>query len=284
MEIITAKTAGFCFGVEKAVDTAFQAADEYLAQNVPVYTFGQIIHNEAVTKDLSDKGVNIINDVSELKNIPHSAIVIRSHGVERSIYEEIERCGHMIIDATCPFVKHIHDIVNDKSKTGYVVIVGDAGHPEVLGTKGWCNSTPGIVSAAEDIEKLPLYDGEVTIVGQTTFSLQKFEYLVELLKVKYYNTNVCKTICNATEVRQKETMELAQRCDAMIVVGGKNSSNTQKLYDICRQFCENTYYIQEPSDLDNADFGSAVRVGITAGASTPNNIIREVQNHVRGQF
>ena len=234
MIVKVAKNAGFCFGVKKAVDKAFEVSKEYKELGVPVYTYGQIIHNETVIADLEQEGVKIIETPEEIEKLSEkSVIIIRSHGVAKSIYDLINENGHMLIDATCPFVSHIHDIVEKESENGEIIIIGNHNHAEVEGKKGWCQREPYVVSDEEDIDGLPAFgEDKVTIVAQTTFNLKKFEYLVELLTKKYYNVNVCRTICNATEIRQKETAELASEVDAMLVIGGKNSSNTQKLFEI----------------------------------------------------
>ena len=279
MEVILAEKAGFCFGVKRAVDTAFEQADK--ASNA-VFTFGPIIHNEDVTEKLALKGVNVINSIEELDNLPeNSSIIIRSHGVGEDIFESIKSRGFSIVDATCPFVNNIHKIVRERSEAGdEILIVGNPGHAEVEGTIGWSRRKPYVINSVEDIEALPesLKNASITVVAQTTYSLKKFQELVAELQDRYYNVNVCKTICNATEERQKEAQRLASSVDSMIVIGGKNSSNTQKLYEISKQQCNNTYYIQTLVDLDLTVFESASRVGITAGASTPNYIIKEVQD------
>ena len=279
MEVILAEKAGFCFGVKRAVDTAFEQADK--ASNA-VFTFGPIIHNEDVTEKLALKGVNVINSIEELDNLPeNSSIIIRSHGVGEDIFESIKSRGFSIVDATCPFVNNIHKIVRERSEAGdEILIIGNPGHAEVEGTIGWSRQKPYVINSVEDIEALPdsLKNASITVVAQTTYSLKKFQELVAELQDRYYNVNVCKTICNATEERQKEAQRLASSVDSMIVIGGKNSSNTQKLYEISKQQCNNTYYIQTLVDLDLTVFESASRVGITAGASTPNYIIKEVQD------
>ena len=279
MEVILAEKAGFCFGVKRAVDTAFEQADK--ASNA-VFTFGPIIHNEDVTEKLALKGVNVINSIEELDNLPeNSSIIIRSHGVGEDIFESIKSRGFSIVDATCPFVNNIHKIVRERSEAGdEILIIGNPGHAEVEGTIGWSRRKPYVINSVEDIEALPdsLKNASITVVAQTTYSLKKFQELVAELQDRYYNVNVCKTICNATEERQKEAQRLASSVDSMIVIGGKNSSNTQKLYEISKQQCNNTYYIQTLVDLDLTVFESASRVGITAGASTPNYIIKEVQD------
>ena len=279
MEVILAEKAGFCFGVKRAVDTAFEQADK--ASNA-VFTFGPIIHNEDVTEKLALKGVNVINSIEELDKLPkNSSIIIRSHGVGEDIFESIKSRGFSIVDATCPFVNNIHKIVRERSEAGdEILIIGNPGHAEVEGTIGWSRRKPYVINSVEDIEALPdsLKNASITVVAQTTYSLKKFQELVAELQDRYYNVNVCKTICNATEERQKEAQRLASSVDSMIVIGGKNSSNTQKLYEISKQQCNNTYYIQTLVDLDLTVFESASRVGITAGASTPNYIIKEVQD------
>ncbi|MBR6171613.1 MAG: bifunctional 4-hydroxy-3-methylbut-2-enyl diphosphate reductase/30S ribosomal protein S1 [Eubacterium sp.] len=285
MEVILAKKAGFCFGVKRAVDMAYAEAEKNIetpdADRIPVYTYGPIIHNEEVTGDLERKGVRCVNDLDELVNMPPSVVIIRSHGIGRKEYEQLKEAGHRIVDATCPFVGNIHRIVRESSEKGdVIIIVGDPGHAEVEGIRDWCAVKPFIIQTEEEISSLPDFEGkQITVVSQTTFHLKKFEKIVVLLKEKYYNNiRVCQTICNATEERQTETREIASRVDAMIVIGGKHSSNTQKLADISRQACENTYYIQTLDDLDLTAFESVRRVGITAGASTPSNIIKEVHD------
>ncbi len=286
-EIILAKTAGFCFGVKRAVDTVYEQVNEVKATDTIVYTYGPIIHNEEVVKDLESKGVKIIPDEETLKKLVNTPadndkikVIIRSHGVGKSIYFLTEKSHIEIIDATCPFVKKIHKIVSEESNKGSVIIIaGDENHPEVQGIIGWCENTPFVVDSIEKAEKLTLEaDKNIVIVSQTTFNSIKFKDLVEFFRKKYYNVCVYNTICNATDERQKEAKELAACVDAMVVIGGKNSSNTQKLYEISKKECKNTYYIQTLVDLDLTVIESAKRVGITAGASTPNHIIKEVQD------
>ncbi len=287
MEVILAKTAGFCFGVKRAVDMAYKEAEDRAGR---VYTYGPIIHNEEVVRSLSESGVQVIEGKDQMKDLaPGSRLIIRSHGVSKEIFEEAKALGINVVDATCPFVSNIHKIVSEKSAEGdVIIIIGNPGHAEVEGTIGWINGDYYVVSNEEDIDSLPdMTERKITVVAQTTFSLKKFQELVAILQDKYYNVYVCKTICNATEERQKEAEELAKTVDAMIVIGGRNSSNTQKLYEICKQQCNNTYYIQTLVNLDLTAFESAFkfdgRVGITAGASTPNYIIKEVQNSMSEQ-
>lgn len=276
MEIMLAETAGFCFGVKRAVDTVYQEVE----QNAPVYTYGPIIHNEEVVNDLQQRGVRVLHDFEELKQIHTGSVVIRSHGVEKQVYDRIQEQGLKLVDATCPFVLKIHKIVREESEKGNrILIIGSNDHPEVEGIKGWCKTEPIVVEQEEDIDFIDLAPGEkLVIVSQTTFNNKKFQDLVEIISKKGYDICAYNTICNATEARQKETAQLAKEADAMIVIGGKNSSNTQKLYAISKNECANTYYIQTLVDLDLTAFESVSRVGITAGASTPNNIIKEVHD------
>ena len=276
MEITLAKTAGFCFGVKRAVDTVYQEVEKHNK----VYTYGPIIHNEEVVNDLQKRGVQVIHSIDELKQISSGSIVIRSHGVEKQVYDIIEQQGLELVDATCPFVLKIHKIVREESEKGNrIVIIGNNEHPEVEGIKGWCKTKPFVVENSEDIEAIDINPEEkLVIVSQTTFNNKKFQELVEIISKKGYDSIACNTICNATEARQKETAQIAGEVDAMIVIGGKNSSNTQKLYAISKNECANTYYIQTLVDLDLTAFESVSRVGITAGASTPNNIIKEVHD------
>ena len=251
-----------------------------------IYTYGPIIHNEEVVKDLASKGVEVIESEEELSALKEGTVVVRSHGVPRRIYDLIERNGLECIDATCPFVKRIHNIVEKESREGkQIVIIGNPGHPEVEGIMGW-SDTPAIVaeSAPEAENSGADRHKSLCIVSQTTFNYNKFQELVEIFQKKGYNVNVVNTICNATEERQTETGRIAARVDVMIVIGGKNSSNTRKLYEICREKCEATYFIQTLEDLHLELPKTAALVGITAGASTPNNIIEEVQNYVRINF
>ena len=280
MEVIVAKTAGFCFGVERAVN---QVYDQIKHGSGQIYTLGPIIHNEEVVRDLEKKGVKVLNSENEISALTEGTVIIRSHGVGKHIYDMLKAQGVQIVDATCPFVKKIHRIVQEQNLQGRrVIIIGDETHPEVEGIKGWGDARTMVVKNEEQMEKLPSFTGEkLCIVSQTTFNYNKFKELVEILEKKSYDVSVLNTICNATKERQTEAQSIAETVDAMIVIGDKHSSNTQKLFEICRKACNNTYYIQTLGDLDLNQLGSVETVGITAGASTPNNIIEEVQNNVR---
>ena len=283
MEVIVAKTAGFCFGVKRAVE---QVYEQIAKAEKPVYTYGPIIHNEFVVKDLEKKGVCVLNTEEELSALTDGIVVIRSHGVGKHIYDLLEAHHITVVDATCPFVKKIHRIVEKQTAEGRrVIIIGSPEHPEVQGIRGWGNDTTMVVEKPEQIDDLPLSKEEkLCIVSQTTFNYKKFQDLVEKFEKKGYDILVLNTICNATQERQVEAERIASQVDAMIVIGGKNSSNTRKLYEICQKECKDTYYIQTLDDLNPESVNSVRSVGITAGASTPKKIIEEVHTDVRIKF
>ena len=283
MEVIVAKTAGFCFVVKRAVEQVYEQIEK---ADRPVYTFGPIIHNEQVVEDLAQKGVRVIDTEEELEAVRDAIVIIRSHGVGKHIYDLLERNGVTVVDATCPFVKKIHRIVQEQQAAGRrVIIVGNPEHPEVQGIRGWGNEGTLVVETADQIENLPVSTKDkLCIVAQTTFNYNKFQDLVEKFEKKGYDILVLNTICNATQERQVEAKQIAASVDAMIVIGGQSSSNTRKLYEICSSECENTYFIQTLDDLDLQSVSSVRSVGITAGASTPNYIIEEVHTNVRVKF
>lgn len=279
MEIKVAKSAGFCFGVKRAVELA-----EKLALNgKKVYTYGEIIHNESVVRKLESKGVTVINNLDELKNLEKGTVIIRSHGISESDYNKILKSGMSVEDATCPFVKKIHRLIRKYSEDAdnQIIIIGSEKHPEVVGIKSYSLTKPIIFENIDDVktytENKKNFNRTHVFLVQTTFDLNKFQDIVEIFSKKGYHSIVLNTICNATSVRQHETDCLSKEVDAMIVVGGKHSSNTQKLYDICIKNCVDTYYIQAFEDLNREKLRFFRCVGITAGASTPNNIIEEVR-------
>ena len=288
MKVKVAETAGFCFGVKRAVDKVYQLIEEGIH---PIYTLGPIIHNEEVVSDLAERGVAVIEE-KDLASLSGGTVVIRSHGVGKQIYQELREYHLDYVDVTCPFVLKIHRIVEKESLAGkHIIIFGDPDHPEVRGICGWCEGSYTVLKNREETENFtPPAEKDVCVVSQTTFNYNKFKELVEILcKKRYYNSvlnmsNILNTICNATEERQKEAQNIAGEVDTMLVIGGKHSSNTQKLFEICKEECGNTYYIQTPVDLDSEMFHHSSYVGITAGASTPKKIIEEVQEHVRIEF
>ena len=289
MEVKVAKTAGFCFGVQRAVDKVYELIGSWPDR---LFTLGPIIHNEEVVNDLEKKGVRVASE-DDLRTLPEgSTVVIRSHGVGKEVYDHLEEYGLSYVDVTCPFVLKIHRIVEKESRAGaHIVIIGDPDHPEVVGICGWCMGPYTVIRTEQDaLDFVFPIDKNICIVSQTTFNYNKFKDLVEILREKRYDNtvlnilNILNTICNATEERQREAKSIAGEVDTMLVVGGRHSSNTQKLFEICKKECKNTYYIQTPVDLDSDMFQCSSYVGITAGASTPKKIIEEVQEHVRIKF
>ena len=284
-ELTIAKSAGFCFGVTRAVNMVYEAIEK---ENVPIYTYGPIIHNDEVVKDMEKNGVTVINDLDELPSHEKGVMIIRSHCISKAEYYRIKSCGFEVLNATCPFVSKIHRYVEDYSSKGYdIIIVGSPKHPEVCGIKGWadekCHVT--IINSPEDAENyMKNSTKKLCIVSQTTFNYNKFQDIVEIIAKKGYDITVLNTICNATEVRQTEARKVAQCSDVMIVIGDRHSSNTQKLFEICKNECKNTYYIQTSDEMDYTQIRSNNNVGITAGASTPNNIIEEVSKNVRNEL
>ncbi len=283
MEIKLAQTAGFCFGVQRAVDTVHTQIKE---GSGPIYTYGPIVHNETVVKELEEKGVRVLNTEEDLLNLKEGTVIIRAHGVGKHIYDLLENKGICLVDATCPFVRKIHRIVRKEGTEGRkILIIGNARHPEVEGIRGWCRTSSFVVESIEEAQNFRVEAGEkLCVVSQTTFNYKKFKDIVEIISKKGYDIIVLNTICSATEERQTEARQIASAADAMIVIGGRHSSNTQKLFEICKKECENTYHIQSLEDLDLKTSQSIRCVGITAGASTPKKIIEEVQKHVRIKF
>ncbi|WDC83821.1 4-hydroxy-3-methylbut-2-enyl diphosphate reductase [Caloramator sp. mosi_1] len=273
MEILVAKTAGFCFGVKKAIEKAFNENGER------IFTYGPIIHNKQVVDELKNRGIDVIENLDNIQ--PNDKIIIRSHGISKSEYEKIEQSGAIIVDATCPYVKHIHKIVEQKYNDGYkIVIVGDENHPEVKGINGWCKNTAIIINDIEDLNKVDKNIGKICIVAQTTFNQNKW-YKISAELIKYAKEIlIYNTICSATDERQNEAIELSKKVDIMIVIGGKNSSNSRKLYEICSDNCKKAIFIEDENELDLEEIKSAQRVGITAGASTPEYTIKAVIDKV----
>ena len=346
-EIIVAKTAGFCFGVNRAVNMVTSEMDK----PGKVYTYGPIVHNEVVTEKLSEGGVSILNSLEDARaaavtdavfrtktssegrfalacpeeerlctkygpencdsagevsdgrfasprpseevfgrnteaegcECGRNTVVIRAHGVSADVEDELKKLGYNVVDATCPFVRKIHEIVARENSEGRrVIIVGNPNHPEVQGIAGRGSVENVVIESFEDFEKLKLpLDKSYSLVAQTTFNYEKLNEIIDKLKILQYDIRCFNTVCNATHERQREAAEIAGRVDAMIVIGSRNSSNTRKLYEICKEKCDVTVLIQDVDDLTCEDYHSVNSVGITAGASTPKHIIEEVQTYVR---
>lgn len=274
MKITVAKTAGFCFGVNRAVETVNRLLDE----GETVWTLGPIIHNPQTLDSLAARGVRIAETPAEARG---GVLVIRSHGVARSVLEEAERAGVRTVDATCPFVAKIHRLVQEASREGrFVLIAGDEKHPEVRGIVGHCEGDCFVFSGAEELDSFSqkrkdLHGCPICVVSQTTFSLSEWKNCLKIVKRVYTNAAIFDTICNATANRQSEAQALSRVCDAMIIVGGRQSSNTAKLYDVCRRNCA-SYFVEDARELPLDALRGADSIGITAGASTPASIIKEV--------
>lgn len=275
--IKVAETAGFCFGVDRAVQLVYRL----LREGNRVCTLGPIIHNPQVVEDLAQKGARTVLDIDEVTD--GEILVIRSHGVPKETMEEIQTKGIPCYDATCPFVAKIHNIVARESEQGAIVLIcGDTAHPEVIGIRGYISGISHVISTPEDFEQLqqnhPEYSNKkVILVAQTTFNETLWKSLVEIAKKAYTNAAIFDTICSATTQRQHEAVALAKESDYMIVIGGKQSSNTLKLKEICEHFCD-TDLIETAVELDKGKLACAARIGVTAGASTPADIIKEVRN------
>ena len=275
MQITLAKTAGFCFGVNRAVNMLY----DLVAEGVNVCTLGPIIHNPQVIEDLQNRGVNIIENIEEAIN--DKKVVIRTHGVERDILEYCEENNLDYIDATCPFVKKIHKIVQKNSSESLpVLIAGDKKHPEVVGIKSYCAGECYVFNSADELENIfnqHSFNEEkpFIVVSQTTFSIKEWKKCVKKINLHYTNAIIFDTICSATEERQAEALLLSQKNDMMIIIGGRTSSNTAKLKAVCEPNCP-TYLIETAKELLDIAFCDVQSIGVTAGASTPDSIIKEV--------
>ena len=279
MKIILAKSAGFCFGVNRAVTIV----NNLLEEGKKVTTLGPIIHNPHMVAELAERDVEIADTPNDLSSMDRT-LVIRSHGVPQSVIDEIEQKGISYENATCPFVSKIHQIVKDNSREGKVVLIaGDENHPEVQGIVGHCEGEHYIFKNYEDLGKLlkkleNIENISICVVAQTTYDVKEWKNCLKLLKKVYTNAKIFDTICSATSIRQSEAEELASISDIMVVIGGRQSSNTAKLFSVCKSNCERTYLIESAAELDDIALIDADIIGITAGASTPARIIKEVFN------
>lgn len=275
MEILLAKNAGFCFGVKNAMERALKASEE--EKNVK--TLGPIIHNPDAVKLLEDKGVFTLNSIDEVRE--DNTIIIRSHGIGKDEYEILKSRAMKVIDATCPYVKNIHNIVEKNYKSGYtIVIIGDSEHPEVKGINGWCDNKAIILKDIDEVDEDNFKNQRVCVVSQTTFNAKKWHEIACKIISFTKEALIINTICSATEIRQKETEDISKKVDLMIVIGGKNSSNTRKLYDISKENCSNVILIENAKELDMEKIKQFDKIGITAGASTPQFVIEEVMNNL----
>lgn len=274
MKIKVAKSAGFCWGVKRAVNMAVDSVKKAKGRAL---CLGELIHNKREIERLKNLGMVFIEDMNDLKK--GDTVVIRSHGVSPKVLEFLKRKGVEIVDATCPFVKDVHEKAMKLEEEGYpVLILGNAHHPEVIGIAGHVKN-PMIINSLEEIKKLPPMK-KLGVVCQTTLNLSFFKEAVSILSLKVKDLKVYNTICSATSVRQKETLKLAKEVDVMFVIGGKNSSNTTKLYQIAKEVNPRTYHIESKDEIEPDWLKNSETVGITAGASTPQWVIEEVVNHL----
>lgn len=278
MEVRIAENAGFCFGVKRAMKMAWDELENKSENDV--YSLGPLIHNKQAVNRYKEKG---LMEKDSLEKIPNnSKLIIRSHGVAENIYTESQSKNMKIVDTTCPFVKKIHDIVKDYYDKGYkIIIVGNATHPEIIGINGWCNNEAYVINCLEEIDNITFNsNNKYCVVSQTTFNLELFDKIVDTLKSKTDNLTVKNTICFATKERQLAANDLAKEVDCMVVIGGKHSSNTQKLVNICEDLVP-TFSIETKEELNKDDFKNFKVAGVTAGASTPDWIIDEVIEYLK---
>lgn len=280
MKVLLAENAGFCFGVKLAVDEAIKTQNKY---NKKIYTLGPLIHNSDVVNYLEENNIYAI-DITDVDTLNEGdVILIRSHGVSKKVFDYLTNKGLIVINATCPFVTNIQKKVNKFSNEGYkIVILGDENHPEVIGINGWCNDSAIITKDGSFNEKL---SGKVCVVSQTTEKEENWDKTINNLSINTYDDlKAFNTICAATEERQKSVYELSKKVDFMVVVGGKHSSNTTKLYEIAKKNCENTIHIENAKEIskDILKDKDIKTIGVTAGASTPDWIIKEVINIMEG--
>ena len=271
MEILIAKSAGFCFGVKRAINIAKKSADDVRGE---ISTLGPIIHNPQVVKKLEDSAN--IRPRKTLEEIQGGTIIIRSHGVKLKEFAAAKEKGLNIVDATCPFVKKTQELVSDLTRDGYtVIVVGDREHPEVQGIISYGNPDIIVAASVDEIKDLPKRE-KIGIVAQTTQSQERLQKIADFCLTRASEVKVCNTICSATSVRQEESVEISKEVECMIVIGGKNSGNTRRLFEVCRSIQPKTYHIEEAREIDPAWFKGIERLGVTAGASTPKWIIEEV--------
>jgi len=273
MKIILAKHSGFCFGVKEALKKAEQTIEENKDKGIKIYTCGPLIHNKTVTDELQEKGIEIIHSPEEAEE--GSIVIVRSHGETEDFYHRAKAKNIEIIDATCPFVKRIQQLVREAKNQGYqIVVVGDRTHPEVIGINGWCDNEAFVASNLEEAKAVAAE--RLFIVAQTTITAELFQEIVSYFERKKKEVVVHNTICHATEERQKSCMETAIDSDLMVIIGGSESSNSKKLYEIAKKYCKNTYFIENKETLPLKEVEKCNRIGISAGASTPERIIKEV--------
>lgn len=276
MKVKIANNAGFCFGVKRAMNMAWHELEE---RENGIYALGPLIHNKQAVSKYEDRGLKTVNDLNDIPS--NESVIIRSHGVGEDIYIQSKEKDINVIDTTCPFVKKIHNIAKDYSEKGYkIIVIGDKNHPEVIGINGWCNEDAIIIKTLDEIDQLNLdVNKKYCVVSQTTINLDLYNSIVEKLSERLNDIVFKNTICSATKERQFSAKELSKEVDCMIVIGGKHSSNTQKLVNICSGIVP-TFAIETKDELDINELKKFNIIGVTAGASTPDWIITEVINFI----
>jgi len=275
MKVILAENAGFCFGVKRAIKLAFESTKN---SNPPIYSLGPLIHNPQQVEFLSQKGIYEISDLESLK--PDDVLIIRSHGTTPSVIDFAKTKGIKIVDATCPFVVNAQKLAQKLNSEGYqVVIVGEGDHPEVIGIMGFANNSAWVIDNANAVSDLP-HKKRIGVIAQTTQSFENFREVTSALLGRCDELRAFNTICHATAQRQESAKELAQKVDLMIVIGGHNSANTNRLATLCSQYVP-TYHIETAEEIDESWFNGIETVGVTAGASTPEWIINDVIEKLR---
>lgn len=274
MEYILAKSAGFCFGVKRGVEIA----DKFLTENKTVYSLGHMIHNKCVIEKFEEKGMIVEENIDNI--LDNSDVIIRAHGVPLEVYNNLKAKNINIIDTTCINVQKIHDLVLEYSNLGYtIVIIGKREHPEVVGIQGWVEGDSYIIESIDELDKIRGLKG-VAVVSQTTFNKDKNQAICDKIQENCEDVVIHNTICSATSVRQEEAKKIAKEVDAMIVIGDKKSSNSNRLYEISKEICKNSIFIEKNDELDLKFFEKFNKIGVTAGASTPSDIIEEVCNTI----
>ena len=268
------KNAGFCYGVRRAVERASECATNEL----PCATLGPIIHNPQEVDRLGRAGIRCISTPEEAK--PGETVIIRSHGVSPDVVKQIDALNLPVIDLTCPYVAHIHQLVKNAPEDRTVIIVGEAEHPEVQGIAGWANAKAIVIATPEEAETARLPE-KALVVAQTTLREETYQHVLDVLRRRISDLEIHHTICSATEQRQREAEKLSENADITIVVGGHNSSNTQKLYETCKRHCSRTVLIETPDDLGQGMIRKTDKVAVTAGASTPQWLLESVCSKIR---
>lgn len=279
MEIIVGKTSGFCYGVKTTIEKTEKILEDNKSDEI--YCLGELVHNKTIIDDFKAKGIKFVNDIEEAKK----TTIIRAHGIEKNIYEKAKRRNIELIDLTCPSVLKIHEIVEKYAKNDYYIfLVGKKEHPETIGTYSFCGKNSCIISKSSDVKKaLENFSktnlDKTMIIVQTTYSKKEFEEIVEKIKENLPQNillEIKNTICKATELRQEETKSMSKKVDLMVIVGGKNSSNTNKLYEIAKANCKKAIFVETKEEIDKNTIRDFERVGIMAGASTPQKSIDEI--------